>query len=156
MTWSRFPGCQYCCIFFNHFKDTFMESFQQQDKIMFSMAKCVDFSHTLRISLHKNMYEAHKWFESTYQSVLSCHVTLRECCGYFVTFECFSIRDIWGNKNICDLIIRKRCSNTNDFFFMFFYKERYLVILLPFCFFNSIEILFFFYLSIFWAGTHCI
>lgn len=93
MTWSRFPSCQYCCIVFNHFKDTFIESFQQQDKTMFSMAKCVDFSHTLRINLHKKMYEALTWFESTYQSVLPCHVTLRECCEFFVTFECFSIRE---------------------------------------------------------------
>lgn len=86
---------------------------------MLSMAKCVDFSHTLIMCLHKKKYKALKWFESTYQSVLSCHVTLRECCEYFVTFECVCTRDIWGNKNICHVIIRKRCSNPIDFFFVF-------------------------------------
>lgn len=143
MTWSRFPSYQNCCIVFTRFKDTFIESLQQQDKLMFSIAKCVDFSHTLRISLHKKMYEALKWFESTYQSVLSRHVTLRACCEYFVTFECVSIRDIWGNKNICHVIIRKRCSNPTDIF-LFLYKQRYLVNLLPFCRLYSIEILGFF------------
>lgn len=69
------------------------------------------------------MYKALKWFESTYQSVLSCHVTLRECCEYFVTFECVCTRDIWGNKNICHVIIRKRCSNPIDFFFWFLYNR---------------------------------
>lgn len=118
MTWSRFPSCQCWCIVFNHFKNMFIESFQQHDKIMFSMAKCVDFSHIFRICLHKKMYEALKWFESTYQSVLSCHVTLRECCEYFVHFECVSIRYIWGIENICHVIIRKRCSNPTDFFFV--------------------------------------